>query len=372
MTSNNIKSGVELWNYTSPQGYFVTGPAISGNDMFFATTNNVYKLRMNNRHILWQKTYMLGAKYKSDVRPLTFCRNSVIVVATYKLAKSVVCNIMAIDTSSGSLLWKKIFRLDGTSEQATATAEYKGNLYLGLGKYIECIDGNNGNILWKKILSSRASFIMPPSVVEGNVYTGTATNVQDSLYALSATDGSLVWSTSLGDGFAGTYKTDLCTPVVYNQQLIVNGHLKVAAFNALNGNKNWEFADNNILSKDIIKPVSLSTEPGGSYYVHFTNVSGRVVYTLHSNGDITGATFTGYYDGYICNACPVAIRIYNNNDANDAYFIHSSENVGYTCETSGGRTGTLWSHYTSYLVINIVVQDESGNVYYSSDSGMQQ
>lgn len=372
MTSNNIKSGAQIWQYAAPEGNFITGPIISGNHMFFATTNNIYKVRIDNKDVQWQTTYDTGTRYTHDIKPLSFCRNSLIVTSTSKSKNRTVSSVAAIDTSTGKMIWKRIFALYDTANQATSAAVYNGNLFIGIGKFIVCLNGNSGNILWSRILSARSLYVMPPSVVDGVVYTGTVTNIKDTLYALSATNGSIIWNTSLGDDFAGTYKTFLSTPVVYNQQVMINGHSKVKALNTSTGNENWELTDNKFLTNDIIKPITLSTEPLGSYYLHFTNVSGRIFYTVSSNGSSIGYGSVGYYDGYISNASPVAVRIYDNNDVWNSYFIHTFDDYSCRCETSGQRNGTLWYKYTTDLILNIVLRDEFGNVYYSSDSGMQQ
>lgn len=373
MYANDVNTGAELWRYSAPKDRFASGPVISGNSMYFATTHSVFKAGVTDRNVTWEYNITQGQNYDAKIMPLALCNNYVILVITASDSDKnrAWAKIIAIDTSSGNEGWSKNFTYQDAAFRATAPAIYNGDIWFGLGTFLTALHGSDGSLLGRKRITASGQYILPPCIDNGIVYTGTCKNEQDTVYAFAANNGKLVWKTSLGDGFPGIYNTFLCTPTVFDGQLMINGHTKIVALDATTGVKKWEYINEYITQdNNIMKPLAVADAYRYDYfYIYTTDIEGSKTFVILNGGTLSAYGSVCCNNNTISFAGPAAVQY---PEDGYAHYVYSFWGTNYRCNISNGTSGTVWTVYNSGTVISFVIIDNAGNVFYSSESGMMQ
>jgi outer membrane protein assembly factor BamB len=102
--------------------------------------------------------------------------------------------IYALDAENGAELWRSDY---GGVDSSPAVV--RGTVYVGAGNFLYALSAENGSQLWNYTIFHGSSFDQSsPTVENGAVYIGSEGIFGGDIYALNATDGSLVWSTPIG------------------------------------------------------------------------------------------------------------------------------------------------------------------------------
>jgi outer membrane protein assembly factor BamB len=164
--------------------------------------------------------------------------------------------LYALQAKTGSLIWQ--YQTGGMLNQSGASL-VNGNLYVGSRDgYMYAIDAATGNYKWRfgtGIISFEQS---SPTVNNGIIYIGGWYNVpgftqKGSVYAVNASNGSLVWEKLTNTGFSSS-------PFVKNNRLYISGDdNNVSALNASTGSLLWQ--------KQILPNSASPVEANGIVYV---------------------------------------------------------------------------------------------------------
>ncbi|WP_254811093.1 right-handed parallel beta-helix repeat-containing protein [Natronosalvus amylolyticus] len=153
----------------------------------------------------------------------------------------------AVDsTSAGEEVWGEAL---GEGTDATEATVVDGVVYVGTDDgEVLALDADTGEELWTKELG--AAVQTAPSVVDGEVYVGTASfNEDNHLYALDAANGDERWSEPTGD-------TVRSSPVVYDDRVYVGtGTDTITAYHQENGTEDWSVDDGPSWATDV-SPVT--------------------------------------------------------------------------------------------------------------------
>ncbi len=136
-------------------------------------------------------------------------------------------SICAIDAATGTLLWKI-----PTQNQAGPPAVVNGVVYVGSDS-VYALKASTGDVIWK-YNEGADDFMSCPAVVNGVVYIGDI--FRDYLYALDAGTGLAIWKYPTGGAIWGS--PAVADGVVY----IGSGDSKVYALNATTGEMVWQYA----------------------------------------------------------------------------------------------------------------------------------
>lgn len=259
--------GGVLWSYTS-RGYIYAAPSSAGTGLIYlASPEGISALRASNGSILWHAATTGGG----DSRPVA---SGGVVYATSP------GTLYALRASDGRLLWQ--YRA-GSSLSVQLVSD--GVVYISSDKAaLTALRARDGYRLWQSNID--ASFIMPPQLVDGTLYTaGTKITVppaalsanplqgdaalnsllwntfqaspaqpagpdkmsQSALYAIRASDGTMLWRSPIGSGsstWANWFSVE--RGVVYGASINATGGQintgNIYAFQASNGALIWRDA----------------------------------------------------------------------------------------------------------------------------------
>lgn len=374
--ANDLKTGVEDWRITAPETNFVTGPLVNGNTIYYVTATSIYKALVSPQQVIWHFSHYHGISMQDSVMPPVFSNGLIILASKFvggETAGKAAAKIVAVDTATGKLVWSTIIKLKNDENRITAPTADQGKIYAGLGGYLLCMDAGSGTIVWKRKIAPKENFIMSPCVWNNTVYTATCKNLEDSMYAISAADGAEIWRAALSDSFVGTYNTIVCLPTVHNGEVLVNGHKKIASFNAMNGSKLWEYTHiygGGIADDDVLKGITVTDRfSPNSYDISTTNWEGSVTINLYTDGSFHGTTKLGYHSTPGSFSAPVSVKYPS--DA-EAYIVYVRYAHDYSCFQLDGVFGSVWTLAGTKTILNVMITDSEGNVFYAAESGMQQ
>ena len=174
--------------------------------------------------ILWKTT--VGQGYSGSV----IVDGRLYTQAQSRSGQFVIC----LDAVTGSLLWQTRYgwpyELDGNYPGTYGTPTYlNGKLYFtGCYGTAGCMDALSGKIIWSFDLKKRFNTEVPsfgyactPLVKNGKVYLTLNGDVNASVIALNANDGSTVWQSG---SFAGSYSSPL--PFSYGKKKMIVSFLR--------------------------------------------------------------------------------------------------------------------------------------------------
>jgi outer membrane protein assembly factor BamB len=154
--------------------------------------------------------------------------------------------------------------------------------------YVGSIDGNvyalnatNGSLLWSQSFGSDSG--SSPAVVNNVVYISLNSG---TLYALNATNGTQIWSVFLGVGLAG--------PTVVNNVIYVSSQNNVYALNATTGTRIWQYPVGGFPTTYYNKIVYVSSQDGGGDTLLYAlnALNGKVLWNYSLGGDWYSNTTT--------------------------------------------------------------------------------
>jgi outer membrane protein assembly factor BamB len=196
---------------------------LSTSDSYPTTLNNtVYALRTTNGTLLWHQEIEGSA----DQAPLV--ANGVVYVTSYVGLNGPVY-VQALRAIDGSLLW----RYSNTNYSYLSLSTFDRNVvYVASPNGISALNASNGASLWHYAAKDTGSTW--PLEVNGVVYyTSSSDNESGTLYALRASDGSLIWQYKTG--------SNTNTPVVANGVVYTNSDSStLVALRASDGHQIWK------------------------------------------------------------------------------------------------------------------------------------
>lgn len=196
---------------------------LSTSDSYNSTSNSaVYALRMSNGSLLWNHKIDGSA----DQPPVV--ANGIAYVTSY-VGQNGPAYTYALRASDGSLLW----RFSNTNYSYLSLSPTNSNVvYVASQDGISALNTSNGTSLWH--YAARDTGSTWPLEVNGTVYfSSSSDNGSGALYALRASDGSLIWQ----------YKTGSYTniPLVANGVIYTNSDGGTfAALRASDGHQLWK------------------------------------------------------------------------------------------------------------------------------------
>jgi outer membrane protein assembly factor BamB len=148
--------------------------------------------------------------------------------------------IYALDATSGELLWK--YKTKNSVKGCIAFCDGKV-LATDLEGTVYAISAENGNLVWKKDLGIRSRAQEGTIVCNNKVYTGGGMG----LHALNASDGSEIWRNTSWSGGAGT----IAPHMLGNHVLVASANWRqLCGHNALTGELLWSHRDDTLRFRD--------------------------------------------------------------------------------------------------------------------------
>jgi len=206
----------------------ISSPAIANGVVYIGSDdNNIYALNATNGLLIW--------KYRTDdwVRSTPAVVNQVVYVAAQD------GYIYALYAKNGTLKWK--YGPAGGFQLSSPTVK-DGRLYVASvptfapgGPSLIALNIEDGTLEWETPLSSQST----PAVANGIVYIGS-----DKVYALNATDGSIMWQYDYYDPVNDQDEFFNTSPAVANGIVyIASGYIsgRIHALNATTGKLIWMY-----------------------------------------------------------------------------------------------------------------------------------
>ncbi|HLI08953.1 MAG TPA: PQQ-binding-like beta-propeller repeat protein [Ktedonobacteraceae bacterium] len=221
--------GSQLWNYTvgtiTPplmgvlaSVVYVAGSS-QGPDGF--STGPIYALQASDGHVLWQ-TRPGGSKGLANGGVVT-AGGLVYFVTSQDY-------IYALRTDTGNMVWHAVQPSEPGMPNAPTPVLANGLLYIAgdLGLFVYKAD--DGALLWQyKNLVPAGPVVVPPLVVNGVVYFSGG---GERIVALQASDGKVIWSYS-GPG-------NVFSPLTFENGVVINDTGPVYALRASDGTLLWQ------------------------------------------------------------------------------------------------------------------------------------
>jgi outer membrane protein assembly factor BamB len=140
--------------------------------------------------------------------------------------------VYALDAATGAEVW---------SQPVAGTYGWLGIAYDGgqifvvnYDGLVRSLDGATGEERWSAQMPNQYSFSAPPTADNGILYIGGAGS-GGTLYAVDETDGTILWSTSVGNG-------DRSSPALSDDDVFVSYACpQTYSFDRLTGSSNWHF-----------------------------------------------------------------------------------------------------------------------------------
>ncbi len=196
---------------------------LSTSDSYTGTSNNaVFALRTSDGAMLWHQKIEGSA----DQAPLV--ANGVVYVTSY-VGQLGPAYAYALRASDGSLLWR--YSNNNYSNLSLSTSD-SNVVYVTSQDGISALNTSNGAMLWHFAATDTGS----PATLEVNgvvYFSSSSNNTSGTLYALRASDGSLIWKYAT-NGYTNT--PEVTNGVVY----IASGAVTLAALRATDGHQIWK------------------------------------------------------------------------------------------------------------------------------------
>ncbi len=261
-------NGALLWRYTS-SGHLVFEPTVVGGVAYVASQDGtVSALRASDGSLLWQDKL-----HDPTGGTLTVVDSVVYAVSSHEM-------VYALRSSDGTLLWQ--YKLAGHAIASPAIVN--GVAYVSLEEgTVYAIQASNGSLLWR--FTPPGGAFEPPLVSNGVVYVGTSEPNPDivsaahagyalqisgrsvsggvnrpaksgiaSVYALQASDGSVLWHDKLNNGGKdndGTWLTVADGRVYVGTDF--NAHAGyVYAIQASNGALLWRYTTEDVTTSVLV------------------------------------------------------------------------------------------------------------------------
>lgn len=190
VNNSQIKLPLQLqWTANTGSNIFMCSPIIAGQKVFIATTDDNVSLN----------TFICAFDFNTG-KPLWKFRtaNSVKNTIAYEngivIAQDASCNLYALDSDSGKLLWKKYINLDSYPYLTEGLTINKGVVYAGIGNGLSAYHLTTGQTIWtNKDWKQREGSTTTHTVAGDVLVSGTQWG---GLYGNDIHTGKLLWKLS--------------------------------------------------------------------------------------------------------------------------------------------------------------------------------
>jgi outer membrane protein assembly factor BamB len=278
-------TGALRWSYTGGGSFAYSSPTYKDGVIYIGCIDSyVYALNAMNGRLLWKyKAGNTGVESDAVIADSTVyvgCNDDMMLAidavtgnlrwsfltggnisSSPKVANGNVYfgssdgKLYALQAKTGNLIWQ--YQTGGMLNQSGASL-VNGNLYVGSRDgYMYAIDATTGAYKWKFGTGTISFEQSSPTVNNGTVYIGGWYNVpgftlKGSLYAVNATNGSLVWEKLTNTGFASS-------PFVSDTRLFITTDDNIVALNSTTGNQLWQ--------RSVLPNSASPVEANGMVYV---------------------------------------------------------------------------------------------------------
>lgn len=331
----DASNGNYIWSFYRENGNFGSNSSVVWNNRVYIgnTLGGAFScLNALDGSLIWEYPYT-----QTDMNSPVVTEDSTIYVSEYD------GNIFAFDAMSGDIRWSKWFCCGGSSSP-TISGDI---LYIGggLGNNLIAIDRHTGDELWDYTADDRVR--SSPVVVDNTVFFSSD---DQSIYALDATTGSLIWETQVDSG--GSFYT---SPTIDNGVLFQRTGNVISALDVDNGDILWQIENT--------AGVWTQVEADDGRLYAWMGASAETIGLRGYNGQ-TGQEVLNKLYGARPNVSTIA----------NGVMYHGAAGIDETITATDILTGeTLWtSNVEDRLTAAPVVVDDNGNVHYCSRSGMEQ
>jgi len=144
VNNSQIKLPLQLqWTANAGNNIFMCSPIIAGQKVFIATTDDNVSLNtficafdFNTGKLLWK------------FRTANSVKNTIAYENGIVIAQDASCNLYALDSESGKLLWKKHIDLDSYPYLTEGLTIDKGVVYAGIGSGLSAYHLKTGQTIW--------------------------------------------------------------------------------------------------------------------------------------------------------------------------------------------------------------------------------
>jgi outer membrane protein assembly factor BamB len=173
--------GSTLWEMDAASGSPVVG---TGLVYVFSVDEGLYALSASSGKKQWRSPEA-GVGASNPLLDSTILYTGGATASTFA--------VLALDARTGRTLWEEA-AISGSSE--TPFGVVAGTVYTSTGNAIRALNADNGTEMWRWSVPANQSMSPGPQVAQGVVYGGyTLYDSTDTVqFALSARDGSLLWS----------------------------------------------------------------------------------------------------------------------------------------------------------------------------------
>ena len=190
----NEATGVLLWSYNTPSLGIYSPPIVSGGRVYFVTgiPSIVYALSEADGSLIWSSVPFLYPPFEDVYGSPAVCEGKI-----YLGAESGI--VYALNENDGSRIWS-YNTYDIISASSPVIAD--GRVFIGTGSvtgFLYALDALTGGFLWCYPLHGGGAY-STPAVASGRVYM---TSSDGSVYAIDATDGTLIWESKPGGTIIG-------------------------------------------------------------------------------------------------------------------------------------------------------------------------
>src|SRR5579859_2849172 len=236
----NGKEGAVRWQYNAGAPVYV---AAVMQDVVYADASNgnstvAYALNASNGSVLWH--YAVN-DYISNL----MVENGIVYAGTAATGNTI--RLYALQASSGSLLWSYPANAEtpgllAASDGMVFYAEILGIAGGSFNEHITALRGSDGSVAWRLPIAASDGFARgTPAVSNGVIYISTNSG---SVYAVRVSDGSVLWHVGRSGGFKAI-PVDM-SPLVDNGMVFVEGkqgpigeNLSLFAMRASDGTVLW-------------------------------------------------------------------------------------------------------------------------------------
>jgi outer membrane protein assembly factor BamB len=286
-------NGTQRWQYTA-DGY-LNQPVVSNAIAYVASSNGtVYALQANGGSLLWHHSFAVKGFNQ------TITVNNAIIYFSIAIPGSSgsagAGKLYALRVSDGTLLW----HYQTSTFFTNAPTIDQGSLYINSLDTVYALRAVSGGVLWQHSLQSEG-LTTPGAMVEENgiVCVGFGTQDQALLLGLHAKDGSAAWSRTVQDTFINSLIAQ--NGRIYsisNSQGPGTEGINLTALQEQNGAIAWHqsITGNGTGVQGDLQPSGLLSSPSGFLYVSMTATHAGLVYALAaSNGRVLWHYATGGY-----------------------------------------------------------------------------
>jgi outer membrane protein assembly factor BamB len=189
----NAKTGVELWNYSSPNPLGCT-PAVVNRVVYTASGDGyVHAINADNGQEIWNCT-----RNEAEFLSAPTVVNGILYVGIN--GASINTNgFYALNATNGAEIWRYMASDAGNYVLSTA-AVYDGTVYVGSRNGdVYAFNAVDGTLLWH--ITAGHFLFSSPAVIQGLVYIGSG---DGNFYSINGTDGTILWNYTI-NSLPGTF-----------------------------------------------------------------------------------------------------------------------------------------------------------------------